>query len=88
MDKRHKIDSIFNILFQYEKIFEEESDVTEETYKNYLDNLYVLFLGYGNDEIAMNIKGLYRLGTSAPHNTVRRNVFHMIGILELEEEVI
>ncbi len=88
MDKRHKIDSIFNILFQYEKIFEEDSDVTEETYKNYLDNLYVLFLGYGNDEIAMNIKGLYRLGVSAPHDTVRRNVFHMIGILELEEEVV
>lgn len=84
MDKQQRINSIFNILFQYEKIFEEDSETTEETYKSYLDNLYVWFLGYGNDEIATNIKGLYKLGVLASHDTVRRNVFHMINILDNE----
>lgn len=84
MDKKHRIDSIYNILIQYEKIFEENSGVTEETYKSYLDRMYVWYLGYGNDSISTCIKGLFSLGLNANHDTVKRSVFHMIGILDRE----
>lgn len=84
MNKDERIDSIFNILVQYEKIFEKESTVTEETYKNYLDRLYVWYLGYGNETISNCIKGLYNLGASAEHDTVKRNVFYMIRVLGKE----
>lgn len=84
MDKKKRIDSIFNILFQFEQIFEKDSNVTEESYRGYLDRLYIWYLGYGNNDIATYIKGLYNLGASAEHETVRRGVFHIIKLLEAE----
>ena len=82
MDKQQRINTIFDILVQFEKIFEPESGVTPETYMNYLDRLYVWYLGYGNEEIYTSIKGLRELGVNAEHSTVRRMVFHMINILD------
>lgn len=84
MDKRREIDSIFNILFQFEQIFAKDSNVTEKSYKGYLDRLYVWYLGKGNNDIATYINGLYELGASANHGTVRRSVFHIIKLLEAE----
>ena len=84
MKKEQRIDEIFNILIQFEKIDELESGVTEDTYKSYLDRLYTWYLGYGNDEIAVGIKGLYDLGKDANHDSVKRIVFHMISIINKE----
>ena len=84
MTKKEKIDGIFNILVQFEKIGEAESHVTAETYDNYLDRLTVWYMGYGNDEIVCGIKGLHELGAEANHDTVRRMVFHLIDILDKE----
>lgn len=84
MSKEQRINSIFNILVQFEKIFESNSSVTEETYKNYLDRMYIWYLGYGNQEIATCIEGLHELGAKAKHDSVKRSVFHMIDVLEKE----
>lgn len=84
MTKKERIDGIFNILVQFEKIGEDESQVTAETYNNYLDRLTVWYMGYGNDEIVCGIKGLHELGAEANHDTVRRMVFHLIDILDKE----
>lgn len=84
MDKKQRIDKIFNILVQFEKIGKIGSDVTEETYRNYLDRLTVWYLGYGNEEIYCGLQGLYALGADVEHETVRRMVFHMIDILDRE----
>lgn len=81
MNIEQKINEIFNILVQFEKIEEKDSGVTENTYKSYLDRLYIWYLGYGNDEIAIGIKGLYDLGKKANHDSVKRIVFHMIDLL-------
>ena len=84
MDKNKRIASIFKILVQFEKIGEPDSEVTEDSYKNYLDRLNVWYVGYGNDEITYGLEGLRRLGSKADHSTVRRAVFHIIDILNKE----
>ena len=84
MTKRERINSIYDVLIQFEKINLSDSNVTEDTYKNYLDRLYVWYLGYGVEEISTGLKGLYVLGANAPHDTVKRMVFHIIDILDKE----
>lgn len=84
MNQEQKINELFNILIQFEKISEPNSNVSEMTYKGYLDKLYVWYVGYGNLEIATYIEGLYKLGASAKHETVKRSVFNMISILNEE----
>ena len=84
MDKKQRIDKIFNILVQFEKIQDIGSGVTEETYQNYLDRLSVWYLGYGNEEVYCGLQGLYELGAKAEHETVKRMVFHLIDILDRE----
>lgn len=84
MDKKQKIDEIYEILIQFEALKNSDSLVTEESYKNYLDRLFVWYLGKGNEEIYNGIKGLYLLGGEASHKTVKRMVFHMINILDKE----
>lgn len=84
MDKDQKINEIFNILVQFEKIGSVDSGVTLETYKNYLDRLYTWYVGYGNKEIAIGIKGLFDLGGEVKHSSVKRVVFHIIDLLNKE----
>lgn len=79
-----RIDEVFNILIQFEKIQDNTSNVTEDSYKNYLDKLYVQYLGFENKEIANYLKGLYILGENAKHDTVKRSVFHVISLLNKE----
>lgn len=86
MSKEQLIDAIFNILVQYEHASSPDFEVTEQMYKAYLDRMYVWFVGYGNESVATCIKGLYCLGLNATHDTVKRNVFHMIAILEKEAQ--
>lgn len=84
MTKQQRINSIFNILVQFEKINVPFSGITEESYQNYLDRLNVWYIGYGNDDISYAIEGLYKLGAKAEHETVKRIVFHIIDILDKE----
>lgn len=84
MNKKERIDRIYEILIQFEKISDNDSITTEKTYRNYIDRLYVLFLGYGNEEICCMLKGLYKLGNKTSHDTVKRTVFHIINILDKE----
>lgn len=82
--KGQRIDSIFYILVQFEQMMDESTDVTEETYRNYLDRINVWYLGSGNEEIGYAIEGLKKIGKNASHDTVRRIVFHIIDILDKE----
>ena len=82
--KRQRIDSIFYILVQFEQMMDDSTDVTEETYRNYLDRVNVWYLGRGDEEIGYAIEGLKKMGKEVHHDTVRRVVFHMIDILNKE----
>ena len=84
MTKKERIDRIYEILIQFEKLQCKESNVTELSYKNYIDRLVTWYIGYGNEEIEYALKGLYKLGAQAEHDTVRRMVFNIIGILDEE----
>ena len=83
--REQQINELFNILVQYEKMFEVESDVTEESYTNYLNRLWVWYTGKGNEEIANSLKGLEKLGAESTHESVRRIVFHLISLIEREK---
>ena len=82
MELNKLIDEIYNVLIQYEKIAELDSGVDEESYKGYLNRLWVWYNGYGNDDITNSLKGLHKLGAEADHDTVRRTVFHIISLLK------
>ena len=83
-NKDKQINEIFNILIQFEKIYEKNSNVTETTYKNYLNRLWVWYNGDGNIEISNSLLGLEKLGANVGHDTVKRIVFHIIDILNKE----
>ena len=84
MLKKERIDRIYEILIQFEKLQNRETNITEVSYKNYIDRLVTWYIGYGNEEIEYALKGLYKLGAQAEHDTVRRMVFHIIDILDKE----
>lgn len=84
MFKKERIDRIYEILIQFEKLQNKETNVTEVSYRNYIDRLVTWYIGYGNEEIEYALKGLYKLGAQAEHDTVRRIVFHIIDILDKE----
>lgn len=80
MSKNIRIDEIFNILVQYEKV---GTEITQKEYISYLDRLYTWYSGY-NNEIATGIKGLINLKMDIDHDSLRRMVFHLISIIEKE----
>lgn len=84
MLKKERIGRIYDILIQFEKLQSQETNVTEASYRNYIDRLITWYIGYGNEEIEYALKGLYKLGIQAEHDTVRRIVFHIIDILDKE----
>lgn len=84
MFKKERIDRIYEILIQFEKLQNKKTNVTEFSYKNYINRLITWYVGYGNEEIEYYLRGLYKLGVQADHDTVRRIVFHIIGILDKE----
>lgn len=78
--KRKKIDSLYNILIQYEKIGEDNT--TMQSYLACLDSLRVKFTGQFNGEIAKYLDGLFILGDKANHETVRRIILKVINIVD------
>ena len=77
-----KIASIYKILVLYEKINDSEESIN--SYLNYIDRLYVYWVGVGKEEIYEILKGLWKLGKEATHKTVKSMVFHMIDIIKKE----
>ena len=75
MTKKEKINEIYAILIQFEK-------KNEVSYLNYLDRLYMWYFGDNNEQIYNSLKGLYKMGLNATHDTVKRMVFHMISVLD------
>ena len=84
MFKKERIDRIYEILIQFEKLQNKEINVTEFSYKNYINRLITWYIGYGNEEIEYCLRGLYKLGDKADHDTVPQIVFHIIAILDKE----
>ena len=76
------IGKLFSVLCQFEKIGDTTSEVTLQSWRNYLDRLYIWFLGYGNQDVCVALKGLQRAGKELKLDTVRRVVFDMISIIK------
>lgn len=77
--KEKDISSIYKILILYENI---DNDLKVDSYLNYIDRLYVYWVGVGEKEIYEILKGLWVLGKDAGHRRVKSMVFHMIDIIE------
>lgn len=82
MNIKKRIDSVYKIFALRLSLEDENSDVTWEGYKKYLERLYVWFLGYGNEEIYNSILGLKKSYKETSLDTVKTIVFHIIHILE------
>ena len=82
MDIEKDISSIYKILILYENIENKENLVDIDSYLNYIDRLYVYWVGVGEKEIYEILKGLWVLGKDAGHRRVKSMVFHMIDIIE------
>ena len=74
------IASIYKVLILYENLNNE--DITIDSYLNYIDRLYVYWVGVGDKEIYEILKGLWVLGLNAGHKRVKSMVFHMIDVIE------
>lgn len=82
MEKKEQISQIYKILLLYEDIFDESSVVKLKDYLNYLDRIYIYWVGTGNSEIFNIIKGLKLLSLEVEHDTVKSMVFHIINLIE------
>lgn len=85
MNKSREIDALYKILALYEDIGDEQSPVDIDGYLNYIDKLYVKWLGIGNSDIYGILKGLWMLRDEVDHKRVKSMVFHMINIIERDE---
>ena len=81
MDKSKEISAIYKILILYEELSENKSPINIDSYLNYIDRLYVYWLGIGEEEIYYILKGLWDLGANAGHKRVKSLVFHIIDII-------
>lgn len=81
-NKEKLVNSVYNLLYSYEQIGKEGSEITLDSYLLYVKKLYVRFIGYGNPDIYLALKGLYDLRERADHETVKQIVFDIINILQ------
>lgn len=82
MDVNKEINSLYKILVLYEDLENDNNLITIESYLNYIDRLYIKWLGVGNSDIYDTLKGLWTLGKEAGHKRVKSMVFYMIGLVE------
>lgn len=82
MEKEKEINSLYKVLALYEEIDKEGSDITLESYLNYIDRMYVRWLGIGITEISDSLMGLWKLGKDAGHQRVKSTIFHLIGVVK------
>lgn len=86
-NKEKIISSIYKVLVLYEDMNEAESPINIDSYLNYIDRLYVYWVGVGDKEIYETLKGLWVLGNKAGHKRVKSMVFHMIDIIQKMEDL-
>lgn len=86
MSKNKRIDGIYKILPMYEDASDSNDDKKLNDYLAYLSRVYVQYVGFGNSEISELIKGLIFLKNNATQDDVHRVVFHMISLLEKEDD--
>ena len=86
MDKNKEISALYKILVLYEEFFNNKSPINIDSYLNYIDRLYIYWLGIGEEEIYNVLKGLWKLGINAGHKRVKSSVFHMIDIINKQEK--
>lgn len=84
MSRNKRIDGIYKILPMYEDAV--NSPELFDNYMAYLSRIHIRYMGYGNKEIAESIKGLIELQDCVDHHDVHRVVFHMISLLEKEDD--
>lgn len=82
MDKRKEIDALYKILALYEDMENGKNSINLESYLNYIDRLYVKWVGVGTSDIYDTLKGLWVLGQEAGHRRVKSMVFYMIAQVE------
>ena len=83
MTREKQINHIFDILYQYEQIGIQDSNVTLETWRNYLNRLSIRYNGSNNQEVYYYINGLIN-ETNLTHKKVKQIVFHIISIISNE----
>lgn len=84
MSMNKRIDGIYKILPLYEDAVNGACEF--DNYMKYLNRVYIRYIGHGNQEIAESIKGLIELRESIKHDEVHRIVFHIISLLEREDD--
>lgn len=82
MNKRKEIDALYKILALYEDMENGKNSINLESYLNYIDRLYVKWVGVGTSDIYDTLKGLWVLGREAGHRRVKSMVFYMIAQVE------
>ena len=80
MNKNKEISALYKILVLYEEFIENKSP-NIDSYLNYIDRLYVYWIGVGDKEIYEILKGLWVLGANAGHKRVKSMVFHIIDLI-------
>lgn len=88
MNQKEKeiISQFYKILLLYEDACSSQSSITEKDYLRYLNRIYIYWLGADREKIYNILRGLYLLGLSAEHETVKSMVFHIIDLIEKEGE--
>ena len=86
MDKNKEISALYKILVLYEEYTDDKIPINIDSYLNYIDRLYVYWFGIGKEEIYSILKGLWKLGGNAGHKRVKSLVFHMIDIINKQED--
>lgn len=82
MNIEKEINNLYKILALYEELGKENSVINLDSYLNYIDKLYVRWIGINNSNIYNSLKGLWILGESAGHKRVKSTVFDMISQVE------
>ena len=81
MNRDKEISALYKVLVLYECFLSDQSPINIDSYLNYIDRLYVYWVGIGDEEISTILKGLWRIGANAGHKRVKSLVFHMIDII-------
>lgn len=76
MSENKRIDAFYKILGLYEDAKDGKIDFM--SYSRYVYNLYVKYLGLAEKDIYGTLKGIYDLGDTIDHSTLKSLVFHLI----------
>lgn len=76
MEAKEDISKLWLILVNFEKAVQDV--IKEDDYLQYIERVYVYFLGKNQPEIYNSIKGLQQMGLGISHRSLKSIVFHLI----------